>query len=280
MKKTFLKALCVLLMASCTTEYLKDSAEVNDKVGYNNFSSDEISYKDVKRKDVTVMKPLIEPINEKTPDLVALPVDKVSVVELDKKSLEKEKEVEFVLNNSDLKPEVVEDKQEKNFFKDALALLSKSFEKEEYKDTPEENEKVAQEPPKSPEILGKQVSISKDDIIPLIEKEVKKDEEYSNILTLINSLKFNGNKASLSVDDFEKIKEAAEIQKEDGGRIKVIVYSPLDCEKTFENIVKTREDNILIAINNFGINKDKLVSVIEKTDASSLINSAEIYIEY
>lgn len=289
MKKFFIGVFSLLLLSSCTTDYLKD--DDSRTMGYEG-KENKGDYKEGSRKRVTVKEPLIEDINEKAPDLVALPVEKVAIVELDSKKEEsatewfsessKKDEKEF---SSDDKQIVKDEKEMANLVasnENAKTAVTKNISPDENREIallsvetilPEEAEKIPELPPKSPKVDDKSIIIAEDDEIFL-----EKEEEYSNILSLLNVVRFSKNMARLSNKDYDMAREVALINKQDGGRIKVIAYAPVG--RRNNPIYKNRKENVAKAVNKFGVKKNMIISDIEETNVKDLLDAVEIYIEY
>jgi hypothetical protein len=252
--KHILSAIFILFLSSCTTEYLKDNGETYEKRGYERISYDgKRSYKPSKRKKVTVMKPLINPLkDEEVDDLLALPVGEVSEQKLKTPEIEKEEVV------------VIEEDQDKGILREAISIFTQL-----YKDTDEEKEEIKSVPPKPPVIDEKQVKATDKDIKPI--------SDYSNILTLMDVVKFSGVSFKLSDENIAKIKEVSVIKKEDGGRVKLVAY---DFKSGNGKLLKQRIDSIVSKLKEYNVDKSHIISVTENTENSDLIGNIEIYLEY
>ena len=309
MSNLFIYLLSTFMLVSCTTSYLTDDDTYS--IGYEDRENNG-EYKESKRKQVTVKEPLIQNINEPAPDLVALPVERVAVEDLAVKETVAGKTTEkdaitvkkTVAETNDV---VVNDGNESNKVVDPVLADGNGSVSENKKATvvpaasedvkndvqdaekdilpvpdkdvdalvavlPEENEKIEQNPPESPDIKGKNVRSSSVDAESI--------DGNANILTLVQMVKFKNNSSRLGELDNKRIENVAAVQKKENKLVKIIVYAPYGYEKIAKNVYAARRDNAVNAINKYGVKKNMVVSEIEVTNVKEMFNRIEFYIAY
>ena len=311
MRNVVICLLSVFTLVSCTTSYLTDDDDY--LIGYGDRENNG-EYKDAERKQVTVKEPLIQNINEPAPDLVAMPVEKVAVEDLSVKETteDNDKTEEPTVGSpkkaekDDVLPAVPEspaepsvaagDGEKKNaevatgndgsLPKEAPATDSADNASDTKTDLPapdkdivaltavlpEENEKIEQNPPEEPDIKAKNVRVSAVD--------PENIDGNSNILTLVQMIKFRNNSSRLGELDNKRIEAVASAQKKENKLVKIIVYAPYGYDKTVKNVYTARRDNAVNAINKYGVKSNMVVSEIEVTNVKEMFNRVEFYIAY